>query len=333
MKLALHTLPVTLILVGCIDTTEQSGLLTQATVCPVSECGGNSASAGKLRIGEAHIATNGGDNQTNAWGFSYTRFVAPDAESGYTLNVHDGFFVATNGTDALTGAQLIGGSLRYENHSGAMTVVEIDAVDTTQSWTATPYDIERYKLGIRLNGSDELTPICSSATDMDDDDAWAVLISGERYDWPGKSVVASGAQGDDWFNIACVGNGLYKMKLMGYDPEPPTDSPYSTTDDERQATLKMLTADYCGTGTSFTEAGTALAWHNEDDWSYNLPNASTTQEAMWNVGGAVCLDTPRLGQDALAAIATECATIGKTLPTCDEVQGLAVVWTSGNPTN
>lgn len=335
MKLALALLPAVFASVtsaACIDVMEPMGEVTQETVCPVDECGGNASIAGYLRIGEAHIGDTTADHKFNTWNVKYSRFLGPHGVTGYQLQVQNGQFVASDGTSVLTGPALKGTTLRYEDISGDFAAIEIVAVDKVESWTVEKYDIERYKLGIRYS-SGEVTPVCEEAESIDDDDAWAVLLSGERYDWPGKSVIASGAQGRDWFNIACVGNGLYKTKLMGYDPEPPTASPYTTTADERQAALKMITADYCGTGTSFTASGTALQWRNADNWSYNSVGSGAALEALWDADGALCLNEPRLGQDAAAAIAAECAIANKVLPPCHTPGvGTTGVWQSRLPT-
>ena len=63
----------------------------------------------------------------------------------------------------------------------------------------------------------------------------------------------------------------------------------------RQATLKMITADYCGGGQSYTANGTPVVWRNRagtvDSTDLHTPDAV---EAVWTAGGALCLDTPRI---------------------------------------
>jgi hypothetical protein len=58
--------------------------------------------------------------------------------------------------------------------------------------------------------------------------------------------------------IACVGEAAAKMKLMDFHPHGNRQASVA----ERQATLRMITADYCGTGHSFTVNGTQVAWRD-----------------------------------------------------------------------
>src|SRR6185436_5096972 len=82
----------------------------------------------------------------------------------------------------------------------------------------------------------------------------AVLVIGELYDPRSAEVELRIPRPGRWLNVACAGGALSKMRLMGLDPTRPSSSP-----DERQATLKMITAKYCGT-TSYTENGVPLFW-------------------------------------------------------------------------
>ena len=58
----------------------------------------------------------------------------------------------------------------------------------------------------------------------------------------------------------------------------------------QDATLKMITADYCGIGHSFTDQGIEVAWENT---AQTVTSNETEIEAMWGADGAICLDTPR----------------------------------------
>lgn len=317
---------------ACYSQADFVGDTRQASVCPEDECGGNAATAGHLRIGEVHIDTNTNTGLENTWGVKLIDFKAPNNAPGYSIRVNRGSFIARRGQTRLAGQDLIGSQLRFQDAEGNISAVDIIDVDTVQSWTASNYTIKRYKLALHLLADDSHTSICEDAVDLDNDAAWAVLISGERYDWPGKAVSATGAQASGWFNIACSGNGLYKVKLMGYDARPPQTSSYSTTADERQAALKMLTADYCGSGTSFTETGWPLTWHNTDGWSYNSDSDSDPLEALWDADGVVCLDAPRLGADEWASIQAACEAVDKVLISCDQLPPPTVsVWSSRNP--
>src|SRR6185295_18525269 len=91
-----------------------------------------------------------------------------------------------------------------------------------------------------------------------------------------------------------------------------------TTAAQRQAMLKMFTADVCGDGTSFTVQGQPLVWADANGvTSFVKPPGSL--EAIWNEGGALCLDTPRRPELA-PAIATRC---GARLPRCGALSAAA----------
>ncbi|MFY0538849.1 ADYC domain-containing protein [Nannocystis pusilla] len=104
---------------------------------------------------------------------------------------------------------------------------------------------------------------------------------------------------------------MAKMKHMGYGPNQdfPGQSTAATVN-QRQATIRMITADYCGDGYSFTEDGTHLDWENlAETVSPDAPPSWSDIEALWDEDGAVCLSNPRLA--TLAQVAVRC-----TLPTC-----------------
>ena len=88
----------------------------------------------------------------------------------------------------------------------------------------------------------------------------------------------------------------------------------------------MLTADYCGDGTSWTVDGTPLLWQNKSgtvEYNSALLNEDegTEIEAVWDDKGAVCLSTPRLFDRA--EVMEACA-----LPECTgEEEGEWTTWT------
>lgn len=119
----------------------------------------------------------------------------------------------------------------------------------------------------------------------------ATIVRGELY-YDNGDVVPN----NEWFTIACFGNAVAKTKLFGYGPQetvPGTQSP--ATPSERMATIRMITADYCGDGTSFTVDGTPLDWKNASGGVQ--PTGYTgfdNLEALWTKEGAICIKEPRL---------------------------------------
>jgi hypothetical protein len=170
---------------------------------------------------------------------------------------------------------------------------------------------------------------------------YAVLVKGETYAPSTATVTPHTRDGTRWFNIACVGTALAKMKLLGYDPE--TTGRHATTWKQRQATLKMLTARYCKEQEklSFTQTGQPLVWQNMRQWfpspspaknplpvltvpapKSSLPAATTplgttddNVEAVWNQDGAICLNEPRRPEWSREEIIGAC---GVNIPRCDD---------------
>jgi hypothetical protein len=130
-----------------------------------------------------------------------------------------------------------------------------------------------------------------------DDAAWmdlafkAFVFGGDHYDDRAKTV---DVRADTRFNIACAGTGFATMHLNRHTTAG-SDAGHITTREQRQAMFKMLYADYCGTGRSFTFEDYPIEYENATGWfwKYGIPGGST-YEAIWNENGAVCLDEPRL---------------------------------------
>jgi hypothetical protein len=146
-------------------------------------------------------------------------------------------------------------------------------------------------------------PLCTAGVNE------AILFSGERYDAVRKTVTATGPATDGWVNIACATTVLAKL-LLERHTEASQDVP--TTRDERQAMLKMFTADVCGDGTSFTVHGQPLFWADAKGIT-RLPNAPSRLEAVWDESGAVCLEHARR-PELLTAIETRCGRLPRCTP-------------------
>lgn len=170
--------------------------------------------------------------------------------------------------------------------------------------------------------ADDRTPLHSWV----DPARYAVLVVGETYEAWSASVDMWGPAAQPWFNIACAGTALSKMKLMGYDPQE-QHAEFMTTPLQRQATLRMLTARYCEARRelSFTVEGQPLVWQNAALWFDPLgrdPSTIDRIEAVWDEHGAICLSTPRrwnAGEDPVWRrhdVVTECAGGPAGLPPC-----------------
>lgn len=187
--------------------------------------------------------------------------------------------IMLDGSDeqVLEGRGFVGAKIVLEM-PGAVTIdLEItDYDDDIRSWSATGERITAYRA--QYLGPNGIAPLCPS---VDPNNQWFTLIGGEIY---GQGVQAAPRS----ITIACVGEAAAKMKLMDFHPAGSRGASVA----ERQATLRMITADYCGTGQSFTQTGTPVAWR---DWQGLIkpPYGEDVMEALWTESGASCLSTPR----------------------------------------
>lgn len=168
----------------------------------------------------------------------------------------------------------------------------------------------------------QFVPVCkitaTSATEPDWQDSihYAVIFAGDRYH-PTTKTVEDAPANTTWFNLACAATAPAKMHLMRHtNAGAGTGRAYATTVPERNAMLKMFTADYCGDGnntatdgTMYTVDGQPLLYGDSRHWYTPFPGvplfnvnsssgalspAGTTMEALWTDTGAACLTRPRL---------------------------------------
>ncbi|PCC70196.1 hypothetical protein SAMN02745121_03483 [Nannocystis exedens] len=229
----------------------------------------------------------------------------------YTFDaVADEFVARTgNGTIVASDDDLVGWDLVVSD--GVHTIdIHIRAHDAEiDSWATNGDPISAYALAFDTDEiPSETVNLCPEFRD-EPDRPTVTLIVGERYDDAGKLVIANQP---DWVTLACEGEAVFKMKLMNYGPNDDfAGLGAPATAAQRQATIKMITADYCGTGYSFTAQGTLVHWENHSRYvpAVGLPDEAK-YEAVWTEDGALCLGTPRLVDPAEVALVCD-------LPPCD----------------
>jgi hypothetical protein len=278
-----------------------------ADKCPANVCGMNSADLTDWWSHELNL-----DERANGEGYSLES--VRKGAAYYTLKVEAGRITATlsfGAVDAprtLSGYALAGTELRIKRVVDGVTShrsIIIDAVSrTTDYWakrpdgTPTP-KIETYKFRMRLdNGYGAF--LCQNGALLADPSSpvrampehHALVFEGERIDVEGLTV---GSQLDTrWFNFGCAETALAKLHLTGHTKAAYYDAGFVTSLAERQTMLKMLTADYCGTGNSFTVSGQPLRWTDDRGTMTLSPGFGKVLEARWTPAGAACLNTPRV---------------------------------------
>jgi hypothetical protein len=159
----------------------------------------------------------------------------------------------------------------------------------------------------------------------------ALVYQGDHLDARNRKVTAPSSA--TLFNLACIGTAMAKLHLLRHT-EVNNYVGYPTSFQQRTAMLKMLNADYCGDGQSFTVDGHPLRWQDSTGYMQPPLNLDTTIsapeitsiEAIWGPAGAQCLNVPRYYKRH--EIMAHCS-----LPPCEEGPywpGLGHV-ISGNP--
>jgi hypothetical protein len=205
--------------------------------------------------------------------------------------------------DAGTLQQLIGGQLLDTEIEFTVTdagntvqdILKIDAI--TQS--AGLYPDIYFNRVLRKVGSNAWESLCFDGSSNPTE---AIAM---KNDWDPDS--AARISDPDAITWACRGAALAKCAEFGYRPW----AQYAGTslEDYHQACVRMVRADYCGNGTTYTTNGNPI--DVADDLGIQTHDTAWGVEAKWGPDGAVCLNTPRKLQHPRASI--PCAA---QLPTC-----------------
>jgi hypothetical protein len=319
---------------GCGVTADLSTVVQ--AVCPPSACGVNGP--GIDARGFHSISKSG---QVNEAGYKLVRFEKDGVQ--YKLDVTHGYLTGSRGAVvALSGQALVGARLVLADKDGESRSIRIAQVGQMTFPVGEPDPIETYVFEYPTIATGGWRNLCAQrdlsavvdpgldAMGMQPEDS--ILFEGDRIDLDSKTVAVDPDL--DWFNIGCAGHVLSKLHLTRNTIASTSAVPGALSFSGRQATLKLVTADYCGDGTAFTVTGQRLVWQG-GQVEYNEP--PTTIEAHWGEHGALCLDTPRMAvpttdegaiafPNIWAAITAHCRP-----PSCQEYDPTGEQRVSGNP--
>jgi hypothetical protein len=316
-------LPLLLTFAACVDAEDDLATDTQALQpCPkLWGCGENSPVMGPWEFHELDTA-----GATNLEGVRLLGLV--QGNTMYQVHVTGARLWAEDSVgNTLTGTQLTNAYLAVWANDGLWKIfikkVSPVATSFTTFWVGPATPIETYELTYNHSSGDP-RPLCNAPPERVSGEGnqrmWvrpleAIIYTGDRYNSTDKTVTAASyTAAGTWFNIGCAGSALAKLVLTRHATVG-SNHIYQSTRAQRQAMLKMYVSDVCGTGTAFTVKGTPLHWENTLGWSA-LDGTEWAHESMWNQGGALCLDTHRLGSTYDAEIHQECASVGHSLPAC-----------------
>lgn len=237
-----------------------SPIVNEASLSDINLVGVNSAG---VKIQGVYVGKSG----------YYTLAVDAERDRFLGINLNDA-------DDTLEGAAFVGAKIVLQINGGDLVYLEItDYDDQVGSWSESGAPVTAYRAMYVDKGVQ--TSLCPAANA---ENQWFTIISGELYDPVTHTISAT----DDALTIACVGEAAAKLKLLDYHP----NGNLGASPEQRQATLRMITADYCGTGQSFTAQGVEVAWRNAGGTVWP-PFEEQVLEAKWGPEGALCLDQPR----------------------------------------
>jgi hypothetical protein len=287
--------------------------------CEEFGCGTNSPAVDNLGVHDLHGQVNGLPNANKFRIVKITNTAFPGVLFKQIFS-KGGRLTVTNGVTTLTGAQVQNTSLIVETPLGATKYeIKIGDMGRTPYWAqlggiqwATTYkmdwDIEALAPGQKRNWKNICTkPPAPNDPDLLGMDAFKVVVFElDEIDAAKKTVtqrrdVVTPGDSALWFNIGCAGHALAKLHLTGHTTAAGTAVGFHTTNKQRQATLKMIAADYCGTGYAFTVAGQKLYWLDENPYNTYPVGFVGKKEAEWTASGAACLNVPRVVQNPTAA--------------------------------
>ncbi|HEY0132799.1 MAG TPA: ADYC domain-containing protein [Nannocystis sp.] len=229
-----------------------------------------------------------------------------------TPEVTDGNLKGKVGKTAYVGVDLVGSRWKFNMVDGAVeTPVEI----WIESYTQVSPKEARYTFKT-LDSNGVAQPIC----DAD--------LNGSVAVTPIRDITVDSATGDmvsrtKTVYLACTSGALGKAIAWGYRPwERPLQ--------EFEAATRMVRADYCYDGMSWTETGISLQVH--DKYGVNtFLDATDPNEAVWLATGAACIGTPRNPTYGPATVTCN----GQALPSCPANVGMStyagsLFWTKRN---
>jgi hypothetical protein len=297
-------------LAACADPAPDLG--EAAVGCPDWGCGSNAASMGERIYFHELEATGAFANSARV---RVTGFRGVDGTPLSLFVDGDDLTGRSAGGSVWAGVDLVGATIRMERDA-RLYEVRIGAVGWIPFWVApglTPVTTYTFEYRPLVDPPVDYSALCTGLPGSLDPE-WtgvevttALVFRGDWYDAATKSVHVGPRRGH-WFNVACAGSAVAKMHLLRHT-QAASDAAHATTQPERQAMLKMITDDLCGTGRSFTRDGEEVHYMDRKGWHPFDLAAAGPVESIWDERGAVCLTEPRrLAEDpgVWDAILAEC---------------------------
>lgn len=182
-------------------------------------------------------------------------------------------------------------------------------------------DVFLYDISYSVDGSGSWASICKDGAG----NRVAAIPIRNRWNYQ------TGARIEDptAITFACVNAALGKCVRLGYRPWATAqagnnkDPPISLAD-HHQACTRMIRADYCGNGVSYTLDGTLIEVYDELQPNINSNTMNWNLEGQWNPDGARCIGDARHAELLLRGRRPDCSGTGRptNFPSCGNRQSL-----------
>jgi hypothetical protein len=213
---------------------------------------------------------------------------------------------AFSGNAIPNGSALNGVEVTGNLDDGTTVTLRLDAVEHFTS--ATGSSLTRFVISYTRPGSDLRAYVCGK---HDGAPITTIPITGRWSYQQGTLDGGSKIEDPTAITFACRGYALYKCIDYGYPPWRSVNG--VKLNNHHQACVRMIRADYCGDGRSWTIDGTYINLY--DNLGIQLDTESWAMEAEWDIEGARCLSHQRIQNM-------------DTVPTCSFVRSPAAC---GNP--
>ena len=183
-----------------------------------------------------------------------------------------------DGTE-VSGDDFVGAQFLARLSSGGLLRLRIDDMEQ-----GTDRDPDVFTYGVSFRVENEWYPLCG--VDEETGEAVRAIPMQGKWDYA-EGVPGAGGRIDDpdSFTFACRGHALAKCIELGYHPWENLEG--RSLADYHEACVRLIRADFCGDGVSWTENGTLINVY--DDLGVQLDEAEWGVEAAWTQDGALCI--------------------------------------------
>jgi len=185
------------------------------------------------------------------------------------------------GTTTFHGSEFLSARFTTTLSNGGSVTARIDGMIPLTGANA---DLFEYQVSWYDPGNQIWRPLCTDEAG----NAMTAIPIANRWNYQ-QGVPDGGAliQDTSAFTFACRTGALAKCVLVGYRPWVTTSGGKSLAQ-YHQACVRMLRADYCGNGTSYTQDNTPVNLY--DNLGIQRDDQSWSFEAQWDSHGARCMN-------------------------------------------